>query len=104
MRSAGSPVCETRCATGVISPGPGGASPSTAPAVRRVTLPFPAGDRVLQTAAALVMTPIIDRQLEDASYAYRPGRSVRQAVARVAELRDAGFVHIADSISTPSMK
>lgn len=55
------------------------------------------GDRVLQTAAALVMTPIIDRQLEDASYAYRPGRSVRQAVARVAELRDAGFVHIADS-------
>ncbi|MBO3705897.1 MAG: CRISPR-associated endonuclease Cas1 [Candidatus Accumulibacter sp.] len=49
------------------------------------------GDRVLQTAARLVLGPILDRHFEDESFAYRPGRSVRDAVARVAELRDTGL-------------
>lgn len=54
------------------------------------------GDRVLQTAAALVLGPIIDRHFEDESFAWRPGRSVRDAVARVAELRDAGLAYVVD--------
>ena len=55
--------------------------------VRRVDIPKLSGgtrpldipcvvDRVAQTAAAEVLTPVIDPELEDASFAYRPGRSV----------------------------
>ncbi|HRI93048.1 MAG TPA: CRISPR-associated endonuclease Cas1 [Accumulibacter sp.] len=54
-------------------------------------------DRVLQTAAALVLGPLLDRHFEDESYAYRPGRSVRDAIARVAELRDRGLAWIVDA-------
>jgi CRISPR-associated protein Cas1 len=61
------------------------------------TLRIPAiVDRVVQTAAALVLTPILDREFEDASFGYRPGRSVGQAVARVAYLRNAGYVWTVD--------
>lgn len=55
------------------------------------------GDRVLQTAATLVLGPILDRHFEDESFAYRPGRSPRDAVARVAELRDAGLSCVLDA-------
>lgn len=55
------------------------------------------GDRVLQTAATLVLGPILDRHFEDESFAYRPGRSVRDAIARVAELRDAGLACVVDA-------
>ena len=55
------------------------------------------GDRVLQTAATLVLGPILDRHFEDESFAYRPGRSPRDAVARVAELRDAGLSCVVDA-------
>ncbi len=54
-------------------------------------------DRVLQTAATLVLGPLLDRHFEDESFAYRPGRSVRDAVARVAELRDAGLPCVVDA-------
>ena len=58
-------------------------------------------DRILQTAATLVLGPILDRHFEDESFAYRPGRSVRDAVAGVAELRDAGLPCVVDAdIST----
>lgn len=48
-------------------------------------------DRVAQTATAMVLTPILDAEFEDSSFAYRPGRSVDQAARRVASLRRAGF-------------
>lgn len=48
-------------------------------------------DRVAQTAAALVLTPKLDPEFEDESFGYRPGRSVQQAVARVATLRREGY-------------
>ncbi len=48
------------------------------------------GDRVVQAAAAMLLTPIIDPLLEDESYAYRPGKSVGQAVAAVVRARRAG--------------
>jgi CRISPR-associated protein Cas1 len=54
-------------------------------------------DRVVQTAAALVLTPVLDREFEDVSYAYRPGRSVDQAVQRILALRDRGYHWVLDA-------
>lgn len=49
------------------------------------------GDRVVQAAAAMLLTPIVDPLLEDESFAYRPGKSVGQAVAAVVRARRAGY-------------
>jgi CRISPR-associated protein Cas1 len=38
-------------------------------------------DRVAQTALLLALTPLLDRRMSGASFAYRPGRSVAQALA-----------------------
>lgn len=53
-------------------------------------------DRVAQGAAALVLTPLLEPEMEDASFAYRAGRSVRMAVARVALLRREGYRWVVD--------
>jgi CRISPR-associated protein Cas1 len=77
---------------GVYAPGP----------VRHVDIPKPAGglrrltipcvrDRVAQTSVGLWLTRHLDQEFEDASFAYRPGRSVQRAVARVASLRRHGY-------------
>lgn len=58
--------------------------------VRRLAIPT-VRDRVAQTAVFLAVREPFEREFEDSSYAYREGRSVKQAVRRVAELRDAGF-------------
>ncbi|MEQ1526005.1 MAG: CRISPR-associated endonuclease Cas1 [Gallionella sp.] len=54
-------------------------------------------DRVLQTAVAQVINPILDATFEEESFAYRPGRSVRDAVAAVIEARDDGFTFVVDA-------
>lgn len=54
-------------------------------------------DRVLQTAVTRLLTPILDRHLEEASYAYRAGRSVPMAIARVAHYRDQGYQWVVDA-------
>lgn len=56
----------------------------------------PVVDRVAQTAVAQVLTPLLDPQMHDGSFAYRPGRSVAMAVARVAEHRRQGFGWVVD--------
>lgn len=48
-------------------------------------------DRVVQSAVYLVTKDRFEAEFEDSSYAYREGRSVRQAVHRIRELRDRGF-------------
>lgn len=48
-------------------------------------------DRVLQTAVARTLAPRLERHLEDASWAYRVGRSAKMALARVAHYRDQGY-------------
>ncbi|SDH79790.1 CRISPR-associated endonuclease Cas1 [Roseospirillum parvum] len=58
--------------------------------IRRLSVPC-VRDRVAQTAVAQWLTRHLDPEFEDASYAYRPGRSVQRAVARVASLRRRGY-------------
>lgn len=53
---------------------------------RHLAIP-PVRDRVVQTAASLVMDRIIDPRLSDASFAFRRGRSVAHAVGRVTTYR-----------------
>lgn len=53
-------------------------------------------DRVVQAAVALVLDPVLDLEMEPSSFAYRRGRSVAQAVARVDALRRQGFDHVVD--------
>jgi CRISPR-associated protein Cas1 len=77
-------------------------------ALLRVAIPKPNGklrylaiptvrDRVLQTAVARVITPLLDRAFEHASYGYRSGHSVAKAVARVAHWRDQGYHWVVDA-------
>ena len=40
-------------------------------------------DRVVQTAAKLVLEPIFEADLEDSAYGYRPGRSGTDAIKEV---------------------
>jgi retron-type reverse transcriptase len=52
---------------------------------------------VAQTAAALVLTRVLDPEFEDVSYGYREGRSVDQAVRRIMQLRERGFRWVVDA-------
>ena len=66
----------------------GGTRPLSIPVIR---------DRVLQTAVALVLTPVFEAEFEEISFAYRKGRSVDQAVARIEQLRNQGFRWVVDA-------
>ena len=70
--------------------------------IKRVWLPRPGKssrplgvptvrDRVLQKALAQVITPLLEEEFEECSYAYRRGRSVRMAVERIGLLQRQGF-------------
>ena len=54
-------------------------------------------DQIAQRAAASVLSATLEPVFEDASFAYRPGRSVAQAVARVDMLRRQGYHHVVDA-------
>lgn len=54
-------------------------------------------DRVLQTAAALVISPLIDPEFSPESHAYRPGHSVADAIAQVITARNDGFLWVVDA-------
>lgn len=63
---------------------------------RRLSIPSVV-DRVAHTAVALAIGPVLDARFAEASFAYRPGRSVEQAVQAVARYRDAGYRHVAEA-------
>ncbi|WP_321337187.1 CRISPR-associated endonuclease Cas1 [Breoghania sp.] len=54
-------------------------------------------DRVVQSSLAQVLSPLLDKEFEDDSFAYRPGRGVRQALQRVQFLRRQGYVWTVDA-------
>lgn len=54
-------------------------------------------DRVLMRAVLQVLHPICDPKFLDCSYGYRPGRGLREAVQKVLDLREAGFLYVLDA-------
>ena len=78
-------------------------------AVRRVWIDKPGGkekrplgiptvrDRVAQTALRNVLEPIFERDFAENSYGFRPQRSAKQALRRVAALLKAGYTQVVDA-------
>jgi len=76
--------------------------------VRRVMIPKPGGgerprgippvrDRVVETAAKLVLEPILEVDLEPCAYGYRPQRRAQDAIKEVHELLCAGYTEVVDA-------
>ena len=53
-------------------------------------------DRVVQTALLHVLEPIFERDFAAHSYGFRPGRSTKDALRRVWQLLETGYVHVVD--------
>jgi RNA-directed DNA polymerase len=79
-------------------------------AVRRVMIPKPGQkdryrplgiptikDRVIQTAALLVMEPVFEADLQPEQYAYRPKRNALDAVKQVHSLLNRGYHEVVDA-------
>lgn len=64
--------------------------------VRTLSIPAVA-DRVVQSALLVVLAPLLDPHMSDASCAYRPGRGVKDAIWRVQQGFAEGFVWSVDA-------
>ena len=54
-------------------------------------------DRVLQASVLHEVAPILEKEFEDCSFAYRKGRSVRQAVYKIKQYYEEGYRWVVDA-------
>ena len=54
-------------------------------------------DRVIQTAVLQLIEPVLDKEFEDCSFAYRKGRSVKLAVYKIKEYYEQGYHWVVDA-------
>lgn len=54
-------------------------------------------DRVVQAAMVNVIEPIFERDFAEHSYGFRPGRGCKDALRRVGQLLEEGYVHVVDA-------
>lgn len=63
---------------------------------RILTVPC-VSDRVVQAGALNIIESVFEYEFEDVSYAYRKGRSIKQAVHRILELREQGYRYVVET-------
>lgn len=70
--------------------------PKKKPGYRILTIPS-LRDRVLHTSIATALVPILEPEFEESSFAYRPGRGVAQAAARIEQWRNRGYTYVIEA-------
>lgn len=72
----------------LVDKGNGEARPLSIPTVR---------DRIAQAGVLNAIVPVLEKEFEDCSFAYRKGRSVKQAIYKIKEFYEAGYRWVVDA-------